>query len=395
MEHPIRLGLKTGSGASLAFAIVVLASYFAMFSASKENISLAEIALMMFLGIAYIGAGVYGYSLCARKKASLYKLVYFLIQIPLGSLIVYLGKGAGFNALLLLPLVGHGVMLLPQTTSFFTSGFITLAYIISVRLFSPGWEMVWSGLPTFLAGVIFITIFTDMMVKEEQARSQVERLVDDLEEANARLRGYAIQADELATYRERNRLAREIHDGLGHYLTAIHMQIQAVRAIMVANPKQANEMLAASQKLTQDALMDVRQSVASLRDSANGDRPLPEMISHLVEDCHPAGVESHFIVTGHPRPLSPQAQLTLFRAAQEGLNNIHKHAHASRTEIVLDYTSPSQVHLSVQDDGAGADHFDGGFGLLGLQERAHLLKGEVRTTSTKGKGFRLDVLLPG
>lgn len=350
-----RPGFKLGSGANLAFAIVVLASYFAMFSASTSPISLVNIALLMGLGVAYMAIGIYGFTFCYRRSNPLLKLLYFCIQVPLGGVIVFLGKGAGFNALIMMPLVGQGVMLLNQTWIFITNAVVILTYVVSVSLFSKDMSSVWAGLPTFLAGVIFIMIFTQMAVDEEKARMEVERLVDELEKANQRLRGYAIQAEELAVTKERNRLAREIHDGLGHYLTAIHMQIQAARAVMENDRTQAHEMLKGAQNLTQDALADVRQSVSSLRDVPGDGRPVGEKIAALFADCRLDGIQPDFQVIGTPRVLTPQAQLTLFRTAQEGLNNVRKHAQASKVSALLDFSNQERVSFIVQDDGMGTD----------------------------------------
>ena len=271
---------------------------------------------------------------------------------------------------------------------------VILAYIFSTYLYSRDWNSVFGGLPVFLAGAVFIMVFTQMAVNEEKARTHVELLVDELEQVNQSLRGYAVQAEELAITRERNRLAREIHDGLGHYLTAIHMQIQAARALMHSSNLQVDETLFKAQNLAQEALVDVRQSVAALRASPGQDQPLPDVIEQMPGDCLESSVTSRFALLGDPRPLSPQAHLTLYRAAQEGLNNTRKHAQASHVEITLDYRDASHIRLEIQDDGSGSDNLEGGFGLLGIQERAHLLGGEVNLHSAKGQGFCLEVVLP-
>ena len=103
--------VKTGKGLNLAFAVIVMASYFATFS-SLQQASLVDIALLIVLGITYIAIGIYGFEYCLKTSSLLLRLAYFAIQIPLGGVIVYLTHGAGFNALLLLPLAGHSVVLL-------------------------------------------------------------------------------------------------------------------------------------------------------------------------------------------------------------------------------------------------------------------------------------------
>ncbi|MDD5370731.1 MAG: sensor histidine kinase [Anaerolineaceae bacterium] len=395
MARRRNLRITLGSGSRLAFAIVVLASYFAMFSQVQKITSLLDITLIMLLGTAYIAIGVYGYDYCAHSDSLTPRLAYFSLQIPLGALIVYLSRGAGFNALILIPLVGHAVVFLDPVYERITNLAVILAYILSTFLYSHDWNAVLGGLPIFLAGAVFIMVFTQMALNEENARTHVELLVDELEQVNQRLRGYAVQAEELAITRERNRLAREIHDGLGHYLTAIYMQIQAARALMRSPIPLVDETLFKAQNLAQDALVDVRQSVAALRASPGQEQPLPEVLERMPGDSLDSRITSRFSLLGKPRPLTPQAHLTLYRAAQEGLNNTRKHAHASHVNIVLDYSDPSHVRLEIQDNGAGSDNLEGGFGLLGIQERAHLLGGEVVLQSAKGEGFCLEVVLPG
>jgi signal transduction histidine kinase len=396
VSNPRPQRLTLGRATSLAFALVVLASYFAMFNGTaRQSITLMGLGLIISLGIAYIALGIYGYNYAVRNPDPLVRIAYFAIQIPLGGAIVYLSQGAGFNALILLPLVGHSVILLPRRQEFVTDSVIILTYLIAVRMYSTGWEAVFAGLPTFLAGVVFILVFTQMAVSEERARAEVEHLVDELGDANQRLRDYAIQVEELAITKERNRLAREIHDGLGHYLTAIHMQIQAARAILASPASQTDQALATAQNLAQQALVDVRQSVAALRASPEQDKPLDQVISGLIGACLNQQVRSSFNVTGEPRDLSPQTHLTLFRAAQEALNNVGKHANAANVDILLDYSTANQVRLRIEDDGQGTDHFGGGFGLIGLQERANLLGGRVEMTSAVGQGFRIEVVVPG
>jgi len=394
MNYLPRSIIRTGSGADLAFAMVVLASYFAMFSA-LTTATLLEIGLIMFLGVAYMVIGIYGYAFCARSNSLPFQLAYFAIQIPLGGLIVYLGKGAGFNALLLLPLAGHGVILLPSRWVYGINILIVLSYVAAVGIYAQSLSIVWTGLPTFLAGLIFIMVFTQMAVSEEKARNEVERLYEELTDANQRLREYNLRAEELAITKERNRLAREIHDGLGHYLTTIYMQIQAARAILKKDAAHAQEALKIAQEQTQEALLDVRRSVAALRAQPDENLPLPDTIGKMLESCTSAGIQPEFKVVGNARVLSPQTQLTLFRSAQESLNNVRKHSQAARVWVVLDYTSPDWIRMEVRDDGIGAASLDGGFGLVGLKERVIYLNGIFSTRSNPGEGFCLEIQVPG
>jgi len=394
MEHTFRR-IHTGSDADLAFAVMVLASYFTTFS-TLQSASTAELLIMIGLGIAYIAMGIYGYALAARSDKLGLNLSYFFIQLLLGGLIVFMGKGVGFNAMVLLPLAGHSVVLLPQNWRLVVNLGIVTTYAMAMAAFTgSNWALVWSGLPIFLAGQIFIVVFTQMAVSEEKARSEVEKLVKELEEVNQRLRQYSVQVEDLAITKERNRLAREIHDGLGHYLTTIFIQIQAARAVMKGDPVKAQDAMGTAQTLTQEALVDVRRSVSALRDMPVDSLTLQEEIEKMLKNCEAIGISSDLKVLGSPRALSPQALLTVYRAVQEGINNTCKHARASRLSVVLDYTREDEVKMVIVDDGIGASQMTGGFGLMGIRERVRMLSGEVMINTKPGDGFRLEVCVPG
>jgi signal transduction histidine kinase len=102
-------------------------------------------------------------------------------------------------------------------------------------------------------------------------------------------------------------------------------------------------------------------------------------------------------VTGEPRPISAQIDFTLYRAAQEALTNVRKHARAERVDVALHF-EPERIRLEVCDDGRGQGDSSGGFGLMGLRERVHLHGGSVTAQAapgeSPGKGFRLEVEIP-
>jgi signal transduction histidine kinase len=386
--------IRTGGDADIAFAVVVLASYFTTFSILKSATTL-QLLIMIALGVAYITTGIYGYAFVAKSGNVFFHIAYFVVQLILGGLIVSMGKGNGYSAMVLLPLAGHSVVLLPRNLRLVVNVAIVLTYAITLDLLAANWSLVWSGLPIFLAGQIFIIVFTQMAVSEEKARGEIEKLYNELEGANNRLREYALKVEELAITKERNRLAREIHDGLGHYLTTVFMQIQAARAVMKIDPQKGMDALGTAQNLTQEALIDVRRSVAALRDAPGDSLALQEEIQKMLKTCEGAGISANLQVIGSPRALTHQTLLTLYRAVQEGINNTCKHAHASCFEIKLDYSDIEKIKLELRDNGIGAEQFDGGFGLLGMRERVHMLNGDLSIQTTPGNGFTLDVLLPG
>ncbi len=118
-------------------------------------------------------------------------------------------------------------------------------------------------------------------------------------------------------------------------------------------------------------------------------------MADLVQESRDAGIVTNLDVRGQPRPLPPQAELTLYRAAQEALTNVRKHARASRADLTLDYAPGGRVRLAIVDNGIGAAETNGGFGLLGLRERVQLVGGQLLVHSSPGQGVRVEVETPG
>jgi signal transduction histidine kinase len=237
----------------------------------------------------------------------------------------------------------------------------------------------------FWLALVFLVLLSQAMVKAERSSAA-------LDEANRALRSYAAQSEEFATARERNRIAREIHDGLGHYLTTIHMQLQAARSILSSDPQRSDQTLAKAQHLAQEALSDVRRSVAALRAERE---PLPTALAKLAEASEAAGLPTTFSLIGMARALDPPEEQALYRAAQEGLTNVRKHAWASSATLSVDFSAAGRVRLTVADDGRGAADTAGGFGLLGLRERVELLDGSLTVRSAPGAGLELIVEVNG
>jgi signal transduction histidine kinase len=382
------------SGTDLAFALVVLISYFATFSKPPE-ISLFLITVLICLGVAYITNGIYGFAFVNQFGKLIPKIGYFAVQLVFGGFIVYFSKGAGFNAFILLPLVAHTAMTLEQDWMLAVNASIFLTYVISMMSFAHSWELVWQNLPIFFVGQIFFLIFTQTAVNEQRGRLKMEKLAGELSEANRHLSEYAGQVKDLTLSQERNRLAREIHDGLGHYLTTINMQIKATLAILNKDPNKAAYLLENAQQLTSDALDDIRNSVASLREDNLGALTFIERITALARASESQERIFDIDIQGPPRAISPQVDVTLFRTVQEAINNANKHSHATLVNIVIDFSKTDRIILFIKDNGTGAESLEGGFGLIGMKERVRLIQGEIKFNSAKGEGFEINISVPG
>jgi signal transduction histidine kinase len=246
---------------------------------------------------------------------------------------------------------------------------------------------------------LFFGAVTAAFRREQTARARSENLLQQLEAAHAQLREYAARVEELAAAEERTRLAREIHDSLGHHLTLLSVQLQAAAKLVTLNPNRAATEIENARAVVAEALRDVRQSVSALRATTAEQSHLSERVPRLSQDfAETTGV----VVNYHAQEwreldfLSPAQALTLYRAVQEGLTNVQKHAHASRVDITLE-RADDRVRVRIADNGVGgqpSDHSVSGFGLMGLRERVELLGGSLTVRPRDGMGFELCLELP-
>jgi signal transduction histidine kinase len=251
-----------------------------------------------------------------------------------------------------------------------------------------------SMLLPYTGGMAFFAAASTALVQQARERERAEGLLSDLEAAHQKLREYANQVEALAVAEERNRLAREIHDSLGHYLTAITRQLEVAGKLVDQQPDRAAESIAKAEELARESLGEVRRSVAALRTSPVDAAALEEAIGSLVDDVRAGGISASYATLGDGYPLSTAQKLALYRAAQEGLTNVCKHAKASACQIELAY-EPDQVTLTIVDNGIGQRGTpESGFGLLGLRERLALLGGSLEAGDRPEGGFCLRVVVP-
>src|SRR5918992_1950851 len=211
--------------------------------------------------------------------------------------------------------------------------------------------------------------------------------------ANARIRDI-----EQAKLRQRNQLARELHDTIGHHVSAIAIQAQAGRTLAASNPDRALKALEIIEKAASRALEEMRAMVGVLRDGAEADlAPQPGVadIEHLARhvDGRPR-VEVQ--LSGDLDELSPAVEVALYRIAQESITNAVRHARDA-TRITVDVVDEGeQVRLIVRDDGHAATtaQATSGYGLVGMAERETLLGGTLRAGPGPDRGWTVDAVFP-
>lgn len=207
------------------------------------------------------------------------------------------------------------------------------------------------------------------------------------------------QSSELGAMEERNRLAREIHDTIAQSLAAMTLQLEAADALLDNNAERdrIKQAVTRSLQLARSSMEEARRSVQDLRAAPLEGRTLPEAIRALLADEElQATLSTHSEVMGSSPPLSVRLSVALFRIAQEAINNVKKHAGATRLNIQL-ILMPEYVRLIVEDNGKGFDTTCasvGRYGLVGIQERAKLLGGKADIASVPGSGTIIEVSIP-
>jgi two-component system NarL family sensor kinase len=211
----------------------------------------------------------------------------------------------------------------------------------------------------------------------------------------ARLFAHSAQ---IGAVEERNRLAREIHDTLAQGLAAIALQLETADALLEGNADRERIQQVVRQALThaRESMEDARRSVHDLRAASLEGRSLDAALEALArEQADRGGFKVTLDLDGH-ESLPRRVENGLYRAAQEALNNVTRHARARHVTLRL-AVQADRARLTVEDDGVGFDPADvptGRFGLAGLTERARLLGGRLEVESSPGQGTRLSIEVP-
>ncbi|MEU9347884.1 sensor histidine kinase [Streptomyces sp. NPDC048278] len=200
---------------------------------------------------------------------------------------------------------------------------------------------------------------------------------------------------------ERMRIARELHDVVAHHMAVANAQAGTARHLVPTRPEQALKLLDELTVSTSSALIELRATVGVLRQSGDPDaeslEPAPglDRLPDLVSTCAGAGLDVTLSTDGEPRPLSPGVDLTAYRIIQEALTNVTKHGTGQGAEVRLTYER-TRLLVSVTNDGAptAPPAADGGYGLMGMRERAHSVGGDLRAGPRPQGGFEVTTVLP-
>lgn len=253
----------------------------------------------------------------------------------------------------------------------------------------------------FAMALVFACTIARALREERESREQSEELLAALACSHTQLQAYAARVAEFATTEERNRLARDIHDSLGHYLTVANVQIAKAIAFQYRDAAVAEQAMRDAKNMAHDALRAVRQSVGALRTTPDA-FVFAGAMTALVERTRTDGCVTVMHTAGNEAFFAPETLTALYSVTQEGLTNIQKHAHA--TEVAIDLCfDEDEARLTIRDDGSGFDldmrddanrSGDGGYGLQSMRDRLARVGGQFTIASTPGAGTTLTMRAP-
>lgn len=287
------------------------------------------------------------------------------------------------------------MMLFPQRVGLTWIGIFTLVTAGVFMALMPVGEALMISLP-YSAGYWFFGAFARALANAEDARQESQHLLVELQTAHRQLQDYAARVEELAVAEERNRLAREMHDTLGHRLTVAAVQLEGAQRLIPRNPERAVTIVGTVREQVREALGELRATVATLREPLEADLSIQATLQRLVASFDEATqLKVHLNLSAELPDLSPAYRLALYRAAQEALTNVQRHAQAQQVWLEL-VGRENCVSLTVSDDGVGfpVDTRETAFGLHGMRERAAHLGGELHLETRLGGGAQLKFVLP-
>jgi two-component system, NarL family, sensor histidine kinase UhpB len=216
------------------------------------------------------------------------------------------------------------------------------------------------------------------------------RMMRRLEAERRRAGSAALAAQE----EERARVARDLHDEVNQSLTGLLLRLEAARE---AAPPELRDQLSETKALANQAMRELLSLARQLRPAALDDLGLAAATASQVDQLAHGEIEAAFTADGDLSDLDDDAQLVVYRVAQEALSNVARHSGASAVEVALRRREDGGVELTVADNGRGFafDESEGGLGIAGMRERALLVGGQLEIESRPGKGTAVHLLVPG
>ena len=300
-------------------------------------------------------------------------------------------------------MMGAGVLVYIGTSpsaAIVRKGVWQLSDLISV--FSPGTQGYLTALFSLINAISIILFFVFclmLIVHKQKTIDNINDLYERLTYANEMLKESNLKYEELmdenarmAKVMERNRIAREVHDTIGHTLTGLAAGLDACVALSGGASDALKGQLNMLSEVCRQGIVDVRKSVSQLRPDALERQNLLQAVRALIDKTeHVANTDISFDCNVETLWLGEDEEHAIYRLIQEGITNAIRHGKAKKIDIIL-HRNDYMLRIDIKDDGHGADFIDEGFGLRHMRERVEMLQGKVEFKSDKG--FEIEAFIP-
>ncbi|MFC3931705.1 sensor histidine kinase [Streptococcus dentapri] len=240
--------------------------------------------------------------------------------------------------------------------------------------------------------VAFFGSFIFYIVISARERQEMQEKLQEISKINEDLNAYADLTEKITEDRERKRIAREIHDTLGHALTGISSGMDAVSVLIDMNPDKAKEQVNKMSLVVRNSIQDVRRSLNRLRPEALEGHTLRGALENmLVEYQSLSKLKIEFIYDWGDADLDITTEDIIFRAIQESVTNSLRHGHANQV-VVHCYQDEHYYRITIRDDGMGCEHINVGYGLMQMKERLSMVGGSVIYDGSQG--FLTQIIIP-
>ena len=243
--------------------------------------------------------------------------------------------------------------------------------------------------------IVFACLTGGLIRYAYQMKNRFQMLYQELEASYQKLQEHAKTVEQLAKEEERNRISREIHDTVGHTVTALIVQMEAARKLMKQTPEKSLQIMQTVEELARSIYQEIRFSIEKINQEDWEDLTLTDLCEQVLSDfAKLTKFEYDFEVIGKsPAFISQSYKFNLYRILQETLTNAKRHGKASHVQVELQFDETS-IQLQIEDNGKGSDQLQIGFGLKNLQSRVEDLGGTCTFDTSAGQGFRTVVRLP-
>lgn len=354
--------------------------------------------LYILMSLLFANSFIRQYILYGKDNLHRYGKISIILEFIFAALIAKLNPVAPVILFLTYTIfesmVAHSLLFGGSLTAISLVTLITIDILSRTRIYDL-YQFLKTIFISYGLGHLLVAVISYLAALQFREREKIARTNLELEQAYKQLLDNATKLQELSIEKERNRMAREIHDTLAHTLTAAVVQMEACKKLLDVDVPRARVEVGKAQELLRTGLGDVKRTIKALRPEVLENCSISCALHSLIKDIEESTrVKVKFNENLQKETeISSSLEVTLFRVIQESITNAIRHGAAKEIEISM-IEDDNRLNINIKDDGRGCAHIKEGYGLGGIIERIKALNGTVQFSSSAGKGFNTQITIP-